>query len=145
VGNPSLQLTDVERREAAKSWRTSTARVHQSAARRNNAPVTPTVHTGLWCNFRNWSNISSRIHYTADYPLPSSCMLLSLNRVDYLDGRNTVGHVAYMEDKRTAYELLVSKTGGKRSLEAKSTNTGIQRNGVCVCVDWTQVANNRHQ
>jgi len=68
-----------------------------------------------------------------------------VNRVDYLNGRNIVGHVACMEEKRNAYELLVSKTVGKRSLETKSANTGFPRNGVCVCVDWTQVANNRHQ
>jgi hypothetical protein len=48
-----------------------------------------------------------------------------------------------MEDKRNVHELLVSKTVGKRSLEAKSANTGNERNGVCA--DWTQAANNRQQ
>jgi len=38
-----------------------------------------------------------------------------------------------MEEKRNAYELLVSKTVGKRSLEAKSANTGIPRKRECVC------------
>jgi len=64
--------------------------------------------------------------------LPIILYLVSMcYRVDYLYGRNTVGHVACMEDKRNAYERLVSKIVGKRSLEAKSANTGIKRNGVC--------------
>jgi hypothetical protein len=80
-------------------------------------------------------------------PLPIVLYLVSecychFNTVNYLNGRNLVGHVACMEGKRNAYELLVSKTEGKRSLEAKSGNIEIQRNGVCV--DWTQLANNRH-
>jgi hypothetical protein len=80
VGDPSLQLIDAERREAAKSSRTSTARGRRLAARRNDGPVTRTVHTGLWCNFGNCSNISSRINYTADYPLPDFCVFLSLKQ-----------------------------------------------------------------
>jgi hypothetical protein len=41
-----------------------------------------------------------------------------------------------MEDKRNAYQRLVSKTEGKRSLEAKSTDIGIQRNGVWIGLKW---------